>query len=51
MVIGCNWNVVNVLAIVIFAIINMISGKDVTPAIIAEVQEDSPAFTAGLKKK
>jgi len=39
-----------VLAIVIFAIINMISGKDVTPAIIAEVQEDSPAFTAGLKK-
>ena len=39
-----------VLALVIFAIINMVSGKDVTPAIIAEVQEDSPAFIAGLKK-
>jgi len=39
-----------VLAILIFAIINMISGKDVTPAIISEVQEGSPAFIAGMKK-
>ena len=39
-----------VLAIVIFAIINMISGKDVTPAVIDEVQEGSPAFISGLKK-
>ena len=39
-----------VLAIVIFFIINMIAGKDMTPAIIAEVQEGSPAFSAGMKK-
>ncbi len=39
-----------VLAIIIFAIINMFVGKDLTPAVIAEVQEDSPAFVAGLKK-
>ena len=39
-----------VLAILIFAIINMISGKDMTPAIISEVQEGSPAFIAGMKK-
>ena len=39
-----------VLAIVIFSIINMISGKDITPAVIDEVQKDSPAFTSGLKK-
>ena len=39
-----------VLAIVVFSIINMISGKDVTPAVISEVQEDSPAFISGLKK-
>tara|TARA_B100000029_G_scaffold476948_1_gene521564 strand:- start:39 stop:764 length:726 start_codon:yes stop_codon:yes gene_type:complete len=28
----------------------MIAGKDITPAIINEVQEDSPAFIAGMKK-
>jgi len=39
-----------VLAIIIFTIINMVSGKDMTPAIIEEVQENSPAFIAGLKK-
>ena len=39
-----------VLAIIIFAIINMFVGKDFTPAVIGEVQEDSPAFVAGFKK-
>ena len=39
-----------VLAILIFLAINMISGKDMTPAIINEVQNDSPAFVAGMKK-
>jgi len=39
-----------VLAIIIFIIINMIAGKDMTPAIIDEVLDDSPAFTAGMKK-
>ncbi len=39
-----------VLAILIFTIINMISGKDMTPAIIEEVQKDSPAFIAGMQK-
>ena len=39
-----------VLAILIFTIINMIVGKDMTPAIIDEVQKDSPAFVAGLQK-
>ena len=39
-----------VLAILIFIIINMVAGKDMTPAIINEVQEDSPAFVAGMKK-
>ena len=39
-----------VLAILIFIMINMFVGKDMTPAVIEEVQEDSPAFTAGLKK-
>ena len=39
-----------VLALLIFAIINMIVGKDMTPAVIHEVQEDSPAFVAGMKK-
>ena len=28
----------------------MISGKDMTPAIIEEVQKDSPAFIAGMQK-
>ena len=39
-----------VLAIVIFTFINLINGKDITPAIINEVQKDSPAFMAGVKK-
>tara|TARA_Y100000590_G_scaffold369267_1_gene430389 strand:+ start:423 stop:1529 length:1107 start_codon:yes stop_codon:yes gene_type:complete len=38
------------LAILIFTIIYMIAGKDMTPAVIDEVQEDSPAYVAGLKK-
>ena len=39
-----------VLAILIFVAINMTVGKDMTPAVIEEVQENSPAFIAGLKK-
>ena len=39
-----------VLAILIFFIINMTSGKDMTQAVISEVQPDSPAFVAGMKK-
>ena len=39
-----------VLAIIIFAFINFFIGKDMTPAIIDEVQADSPAFISGLKK-
>jgi len=39
-----------ILAILIFSIINMFVGKDFTPAIIDEVQKDSPASLAGLKK-
>jgi len=39
-----------VLAILIFTIINLFVGKDLTPAIINEVQLNSPAFEAGLKK-
>ena len=39
-----------VLAILIFTIINISFGKDMTPAVIAEVQYDSPAFVSGLKK-
>jgi len=39
-----------VLAILIFAIINMFVGKDLTPAIVDEVQDNSPAFIAGMKK-
>ena len=39
-----------VLAIIIFIIINLVSGKDMTPAVIAEVQKDSPAFSSGFKK-
>jgi len=37
------------LAIFIFTIINLFVGKDITPAIIEEVQKDSPAYVAGLK--
>jgi len=39
-----------VLAILIFTIINMVAGKDMTPAIVSEVKEGSPAYTAGMKK-
>ena len=39
-----------VLAILIFAMINMFVGKDLTPAIIDEVQINSPAYVAGIKK-
>ena len=39
-----------ILAILIFMIINMVSGKDMTPAVIDEVVKDSPAFVAGMKK-
>ena len=39
-----------VLAIIIFAMINMFVGKDLTPAVIAEVQKDSPAYEAGIRK-
>ena len=39
-----------VLAIFIFLFINMFVGKDMTPAIIDEVQKDSPAYVAGLQK-
>ena len=39
-----------VLALVIFAMIYMFAGKDMTPAIIDEVSDNSPAFIAGLKK-
>ena len=39
-----------VLAILIFIIINMTVGKDMTPAVIHEVQKDSPALIAGMKK-
>jgi len=39
-----------VLAIIIFTIINLFVGKDMTPAIIDEVQKDTPAFESGFKK-
>ena len=38
------------LAILIFSFIYMFSGKDFTPAIINEVQKDSPAEAAGMMK-
>jgi len=38
------------LAIIIFSIINLFIGKDLTPAHIVEVQLNSPAFEAGIKK-
>ena len=38
------------LALLIFATINMFVGKDMTPPIISEVQKNSPAFVAGMKK-
>ena len=39
-----------ILAIAIFASIYTFVGKDFTPASIAEVQANSPAFIAGLKR-
>ena len=39
-----------VLAILIFAMINMFVGKDMTPASISEVQKESPAEVYGLKQ-
>ena len=39
-----------ILAIFIFLFIYMFIGKDFTPAVIDEVQKDSPAEIAGLKK-
>ena len=39
-----------VLAIIIFSIINMFAGKDITPAVVIEVQDDSPAYVAGIQK-
>ena len=38
------------LAILIFASIYMFVGKDFTPAVISEVQKDSPAEIGGMKK-
>ena len=38
-----------ILAIIIFSFIYMFSGKDFTPALINEVQKDSPAEIAGMK--
>ena len=38
-----------VLAILIFTIIYMTSGKDMTPAVISEVQQESPAYEAGFQ--
>ena len=38
------------LAIIIFTMINVFVGKDITPAVIDEVLPDSPAYVAGLKK-
>lgn len=38
------------LALIIFITINIFVGKDMTPAVISEVQYDSPAFVAGFKK-
>ena len=39
-----------ILAFLIFTCIYMFVGKDFTPAVISEVQKDSPAQIAGLKK-
>ena len=39
-----------ILAIFIFSFIYMFAGKDLTPAVINEVQKDSPAYIAGFKK-
>ena len=39
-----------ILALIIFLFINIYAGKDMTPAIISEVQENSPAYMSGIKK-
>ena len=39
-----------VLALMIFVFIYMFVGKDMTPAIVHEVQKDSPAQISGIKK-
>ena len=39
-----------VLAIIIFSIINMFVGKDLTPSVVVEVAINSPAYEAGIKK-
>jgi regulator of sigma E protease len=39
-----------VLALLIFIFIYMFVGKDMTPAIVNEVQKDSPAYISGMKK-
>ena len=39
-----------ILAIIIFTFIYMFAGKDFTPAQVQEVQVDSPAQVAGIKK-
>jgi regulator of sigma E protease len=39
-----------VLAIIIFSMINMFVGKDITPAVVIEVQAESPAYVAGIQK-
>ena len=39
-----------VLALLIFIFIYMFVGKDMTPAIVNEVQKDSPAYISGIKK-
>ena len=39
-----------ILAVIIFSTINMFVGKDFTPAVISEVQIDSPAYEAGIQK-
>ena len=39
-----------ILAVFLFTFIYMFAGKDFTPAVISEVQNDSPAYVAGFKK-
>ena len=39
-----------IVAIIIFSFIYMFAGKDFTPAQINDVQKNSPAYTAGIKK-
>ncbi len=38
-----------ILALFIFTFVYMFSGKDFTPAVISEVQKDTPAYSAGMK--